>query len=239
MTRVVLPQQSLRDGGTLRVEVVNGFIEDVDATSVPDPVRGRVSQVTAPVVDRAGLTLRELERQLLLARDVSGIALSTALASGRRPGGAVLSLDADYKRVTGFVGFDTFADEDLGRPTLNFGLELNSALNYGETFYARLSTATENAFASDPVYRVGALGALVPIGQSGLTLNLEATASDVRPEEDFAPTNSEFRRQSAAQLPAPTLAPDHRLGHPVARSPERHAGPVAARHRRGDLRRRS
>ncbi len=206
LTRVVLPQQALRDGGVLRVTIVNGFVETVDTAAVPEPVRGRLGELTVPLVDRAGITLRELERQLLLAGDASGVALSTALAAGQRPGGAVLALDAEFRRITGFVGFDNLTSDDLGRPVVNFGLELNSALDLGETLYGRLSAAAEDALSQDPAYRVGALGALVPIGPSGLTLNAELTSSRSHPDGDLVQTESDFDRQSL------------RLIYPVIRS---------------------
>jgi hemolysin activation/secretion protein len=206
LMRVVLPQQSLRDGGVLRVSVVNGFVETVDNAAVPTSVRPRVDALTVPLVDRAGITLKELERQLLLAGDVAGVALSTALAAGERPGGAVLALDAQFRRLTGFVGFDNFPTKDLGRPTVNLGLELNSALNLGETIYGRLSAAPEGVLTDQPQYRVSAIGALFPIGSSGLTFNAEATSSRTNPDSDLFPTQSAFDRQSL------------RLIYPVIRS---------------------
>lgn len=206
LTRVVLPQQSLRDGGTLRVTVVNGFVENVDNAAVPEPVRGRLDTLTVPLVDRAGITLRELERQLLLAGDASGVALSTALAAGDRPGGAVLALDAQFRQITGFIGADNFATDDLGRPTVNIGIEVNSALNLGETFYGRLSASPDGVLSDAPQYRVGALGALFPLGASGLTLNAEVTSSRSNPDTDLVPTRSAFDRQSL------------RLIYPVIRS---------------------
>ncbi|PUB17287.1 ShlB/FhaC/HecB family hemolysin secretion/activation protein [Yoonia sediminilitoris] len=196
LTRVVLPQQTLRDGGVLRVEVVNGFVETVDAAAVPPAVRARLDTLVTPLVDRPGITLPELERQLLLAGDVSGVALSSALAAGQRQGGTILALDAQFRPVTSFVGIDNFASAALGKPTYNFGVELNSLLNQGETFYGRFSTSAENAFTDEPRYRVGALGTLFPVGTSGLTVNLEVTRSVTNPESDIADTDSSFDRES-------------------------------------------
>jgi hemolysin activation/secretion protein len=196
LTRIVLPQQSLRDGGVLKVTVVNGFVETVDNAAVPDAVRGRLDALTVPLVDRAGITLRELERQLLLAGDASGVALSTALAAGTRPGGTVLALDAQFRQITGFVGADNFASDDIGRPTINLGVEANSLLGLGETFYGRLTASPDGALSDSPRYRVGAVGALFPVGSSGMTLNAELTSSRSNPPSDVVDTTSEFDRQS-------------------------------------------
>ena len=206
LKRVVLPQQALRNGGTLRVDVVNGFVETVDDTAVPDEVRTRVGRLVEPLVGRPGVTLDELERQLLLAGDVSGVALNTALATGQAQGGTVLALDVKYQRVTSFFSFDNFPDDSLGEPTLNFGSEVNSALGLGETLYLRFSTTPQEALTDTPLYRVGAFGAIFPIGRSGLTANLEVTRSVTNPDDDTASTSSSFGRESL------------RLIYPVIRS---------------------
>src|SRR5690606_25811986 len=99
---------------TLRIAVVDGFVETVDTTNAPPEIRRRIEALTAPLVGRPGLTMTELERQLLLAGDVSGVALGSALATGSRPGGTVIALDPQYRKVTGFVGFDNFAPTELG-----------------------------------------------------------------------------------------------------------------------------
>ncbi|WP_320239377.1 ShlB/FhaC/HecB family hemolysin secretion/activation protein [Cognatiyoonia sp. IB215182] len=199
LTRVVLPQQALRDGGVLRVEVVNGFVETIDDVAVPDEVRTRVGRLVEPLVGRPGVTLAELERQLLLAGDVSGVALNTALATGETQGGTVLALDVQYQRVTSFFSYDNFPDKALGEPTLNFGTEVNSALGFGETLYLRVSATPQRGFSDDPLYRVGAVGAIFPVGRSGLTANLEVTRSVTNPEDTedtVVSTSSSFGRES-------------------------------------------
>lgn len=204
LVRVVLPQQSLRDGGVLRVEVVDGFVETIDTSRVPPNVRARIEGLTAPLVGRPNLTMAQLERQLLLAGDVSGVALGSALTAGLRPGGTIIALDPEYRRVTGFVGFDNFAPSELGSIApddlhglvFNSGVEVNSPFGYGETLYGRLSASPQQLFSDNPRYRVMALGAMVPIGTSGLALNFELTSSDTTPDSDGTRTRSDFDRQS-------------------------------------------
>ncbi|ETX27876.1 hypothetical protein RISW2_11115 [Roseivivax isoporae LMG 25204] len=196
LTRVVLPEQEVRDGGTLRVVVVQGLVERIDSTGVAGPVRGRIERVTEPLLEDAAVTLRDLERQLLLAGDTAGVVLGTALATGERPGGTVLALDTQFRPVTGFFGFDNYGSDELGGEALSFGLELNSPFGLGETFYGRFTTSVEEAFSDEPRQRVAAIGALVPLGGSGLALNLEMTRSVTHPDDPVAPTSSEFERQS-------------------------------------------
>lgn len=204
LARVVLPQQTLRDGGVLRITVVDGFVEAVDTSQTPPEIRSRIETLTNPLVNRRGLTMTQLERQLLLAGDVTGVALGSALAAGQRPGGTVIALDPQFREVTGFIGFDNFAPsglgsiapDDLNGLVVNSGFELNSLLSYGETFYGRLSASPKDLFTSDPRYRVLAAGAVMPVGPSGLALNVEVTTSDTTPDNDGVATRSDFDRQS-------------------------------------------
>lgn len=196
LSRVVLPQQSLRDGGRLSVVVVNGFVEQVDDSNVNQEVKPRIAELTDPLVGKPGLKQDVLERQLLLAGDVAGVSLGSALATGQRPGGTVILLDSEYRKVTGFVGVDSLAPKVLGSPTFHAGVEVNSALSFGETFYGRLSASADQVLAKDPRYRILALGAVVPIGASGLLANAELTMSDTTPNDKVTPTRSNFDRQS-------------------------------------------
>jgi len=205
LARVVLPAQELRDGGRLRIEVIDGFVETVDTSNVPEPVRGRITEITAPLVGQRSLRLPELERQLLLAGDTYGVALGSALAAGATPGGTSLILQPEFRPITGFFAFDNFNSDELGPVTLSAGVEFNSPFNLGETLYARLSGAPAGDndndvgffLGSDPRVRTISLGGVIPLGYDGLTLNLEGTDSRTAPDTFEAPSTSRFNRGSA------------------------------------------
>lgn len=196
LSRVVLPQQSLRDGGALRVAIVDGFVETIDVSQAPPAVRRRLEALTTPLVDRKRTTLADLERQLLLAGDIPGVALGSALSIGQKPGGTVITLDPKFRKATGFVGFDNFSSDALGGFTIHAGFELNGVLQFGESIYGRMSIAPEGAFASGSPYQVFGAGVVFPVGQSGLLANVEATTSDIRARNTEARTRSKFDRQS-------------------------------------------
>lgn len=197
LARVVIPAQRLNNGGTLRINVIDGYVEQIDLESAPSEVRQRLEQLTDPLLDRPDIRLRDLERDLLLAGDTFGVELDSALATGDQPGGTVIILEPRYKRVTGSFGFDNFVDDGLGPITLNAGLELNSAFGLGETIYGRIAGAPQNYFSDEPRYRTLAFGFVVPIGTNGMTFNLEATDSRTKPDDVIIPTTSEFERYSA------------------------------------------
>lgn len=199
LARVVLPAQELRDGGNLRLVVVDGFVESIDTEAVPERVRERIEALTSSLIGRRGLTLSELERRLLLAGDTYGIALGSALAAGATPGGTVVILQPRYRQITGFAGFDNTQTDALGEWSVNGGVELNGFLGYGEVLYGRVSgypklSGDGGFFGSNPRNRTFALGAVVPIGREGLSFSVEYTNSRTAPADPFVPTASEFER---------------------------------------------
>jgi len=203
LARVVLPAQNLRNGGTLRIVVVDGFVESVDTTAVPAEVRDRLQRLTNSLIGKRGLQRAELERQVLLAGDTYGIALESALATGTRPGGTIVVLKPSYRKITGFLGFDNFQGDDLGTWSLDGGVEFNGFLGLGEVFYFRGSGYPGGPFSDDgffseyPLYRVLAAGAVIPLNADGLSFNLELTRSDTGEEYLDTPTSSVFKRASA------------------------------------------
>lgn len=196
LSRVVLPQQTLRDGGTLRIVVVDGFVERIDASKVPERVRDRVVKITEPLIGKRGIKLQQIERALLLAGDTFGIRLASTLSAGQANGGTVLTLDGEFKQFTGSYGFDNTLSDDLGPVNLSLGLEFNGLLDLGETFYFNLGGSPTRFFSDDAEYRILAAGAVFPIGYNGLTINAEVTSSTAQPDTDFLPNESEFERFS-------------------------------------------
>ncbi len=202
LARVVLPEQTLRDGGALRLVIVSGFVERVDLANVPAPVRARIERVTQRLVRRPGLTLEEIERQLLIAGDAAGVVLISALAPGAEPGGTVITLEAEYRPVTGFVGTDNTLSDELGTWSISTGLELNGLFGQGEMLYLRAAAHPEfgetgGVFDDDPRMRSVGVGLLLPLGTDGLTFGVEAVQSNTTPElSGTIGTTSEFRRLS-------------------------------------------
>ncbi|EAQ03133.1 hypothetical protein OB2597_13353 [Pseudooceanicola batsensis HTCC2597] len=196
LARVVLPQQQLQDGGRLQVVVVDGYIEEIDTSQVPQEIRPRIDALTSGLVQRRGLRQGELERRLLLAGDVPGTALRSAIAPGSDRGAAIIGLDPQYQRVTGFVGFSNSVGSELGSVALDAGVDANSAFGLGETLYARISGAPQALFSGDPRSRIIAFGGVVPVNLSGTSVNLEFTFSDTTPDNPVAPARSDFDRQS-------------------------------------------
>ncbi|WP_313353215.1 POTRA domain-containing protein, partial [Paracoccus sp. (in: a-proteobacteria)] len=64
LSRVVIPAQTLEDGGALRLTIVSGFVEKIDTSAAPPALRVRLDAMTAPLIDRPTLRLPDIERRL-------------------------------------------------------------------------------------------------------------------------------------------------------------------------------
>ncbi len=206
LTRVLLPAQNPRDGGRLRIVIVSGYVERIDAGAVPERVRARVEQVLAPLIGKRELRLAEIERRLMIAGDTPGVALRSALSPGKQLGATVLVVRAEYRPVSGSVGFDNTLSSSLGRTTATAGLDVSSVFGFGEALYLRAAghpggsdaTGFGGLFDSYPRMRTLSGGAVIPLGVDGLTLNLEATESRTTPKPPLGlpQTASVFDRYS-------------------------------------------
>jgi len=179
LVRVALPPQQLRDGGTLRLVVVDGFIESIDVKGVPERVRGVVAARTNALIGKRHIKLGEIERRLLIAGDTPGLRLRSTLARGQREGGAKLILEGIYRLVTGSIGADNRLPTSLGTWSYNASIALNSAFGFGEQFYASLIAPSPltDTFDDGARIRVVGAGAVIPIGVDGWIVNPEYTLS--------------------------------------------------------------
>ena len=187
LARVVVPQQKLVDGGTVRFTVIDGVIERVDVSAVPERQRDVVAARMASIVGEQHVTLDEIERRLLLVSDLPGLQLRSTLAAGATPGGTLLVVEATQNYVTGSVGIDDRLPSSLGTWTVNTNLALNDALGLGEQAYFSYSS---NPDFGTPRLRVRGGGVVLPIGPDGFTINPEYTESIARPISALGSPNS-------------------------------------------------
>lgn len=206
LVRVVVPAQTLKDGGVLKLTVVEGFIERVDTGNVPERVQRRLSRVLEPLVGRSDVTLKQIERLILLAGDTPGVTLETALATGTQPGGTILVVKANLDVVVPFIGVDNTLPSSLGTWVVHTGVDYNSLLKSGETIYFRASAHPEangpagmfGTFDDDPRYRSLTSAFTIPVGRKGLTFNLEGIVTQTTPAAvGFVQTSSLFEKLSA------------------------------------------
>lgn len=200
LVRVVVPPQKLVDGGPLTLVVVDGFIEDIDTAAVPARVRPVVERRLRGLMGRGQLLQVEIERALLLAGDIPGLRLTSALARGKREGGVRLVIEGTHRLVTGSLGLDNRLSSSLGGWQLRGGLALNGAMGAGEQIYASLGSATDLGAVGTihaPLQLAGG-GIVAPLGDDGTTVNAEYTRSltATSPQAGVPDSTGDFERMA-------------------------------------------
>ncbi|MEO8374422.1 MAG: ShlB/FhaC/HecB family hemolysin secretion/activation protein [Sphingomonas bacterium] len=183
LARVVIPPQDLKDGGTLRIVVIDGFIEQVDVSALPKWVRAVVARRLAGLQGRKHLRLSDIEMPLLIANEIPGLTLRSTLVRGDQPGGTRLVIEGRHELVSGSVGADNGLASSLGTWSVNTQVSLNSAFGAGEQLYGFVSTGYDvsKLFSGDVRERVLGGGAVFAFGDGRFTLNPEATFTRTQP----------------------------------------------------------
>ncbi len=183
LVRVVVPPQKLKDGGDVKIVAVDGFIERVDVTAVSENLRDAVSERMRGLIGRRAIKLAEIERAVLLASDLPGLRLKSALARGAQAGGALLILEGEARPLSVTIGADNKLPDSLGRWQSNLSLSENSLLGQGEQIYVTASSGlalADYGLPLSPLRMIGG-GFVLPLGADGWTINPEYTNSYTRP----------------------------------------------------------
>jgi hemolysin activation/secretion protein len=181
LTRILTPPQKIEPGGAIVFRVVNGKIDELDASGLPPPVREAVLRRLRPLVGRAPLTLAEIEEALLVAGELGGLSLRSTVATGDTPGGVRLLLDGGFNRISGTVGVDRLASDRVGGWGVNGSIAVNSPFGNGEQVYLAYQGDLKTFLREDARMRVAAAGAVLPVGISGMTVGPEVVWARVRP----------------------------------------------------------
>jgi hemolysin activation/secretion protein len=183
LARVTIPPQQLAPGRPLRVVITDGFIEAVDVSALSPARRGMVMARLQPLVGRRHITQAAIERALLLASDLPGAHLRSALTRGDQSGGARLIVEGHFDRFNGALGIDNTLPASLGTWAVNASLAANGLLGLGDQLYGFAGAQPALGRYGFPNSPFGVLGGglTVPLGHGGVTLNGEAVVSRTQP----------------------------------------------------------
>jgi hemolysin activation/secretion protein len=184
LVRVTVPPQKLSDGGGLRIIVVDGTVETIDVTGVPERMRGVVTGRLAGLSGRGHVRLADIEQPLLLADEIPGLKLRSTLSGDARPGATKLTIEGTRRLVSGSIGVDNNLPNTLGVGGLNGQVALNSVFGLGEQIYGTVSGGVDvgRDFSRNGPVRVAGGGLQFPLSADGRwTINPEATIARTQP----------------------------------------------------------
>ena len=176
-TRVIIPPQAIR-GGVPRLSVFEGKIIHYEVNGEIGPVKQQIARLLDNLLTDEPARWADLERYLLLARDLPGISLTGTLRSAgdSAPGGVILVVDTARKPIDGFINTANQSAEVTGPFTLTGGVGENSATEYAERLGGILSMPYELG-----EQMTGFMTYEQSLGNEGLVGRAAFTASQARP----------------------------------------------------------
>jgi hemolysin activation/secretion protein len=131
LSQAVVPPQTIREG-IVRIHVVEGYVENI---YIEGDIRGRhdlLRDITARIVLSRPLSVRDLEKYVLLIDDLPGVKASAILRPSPTPGASDLHLVLSHKPVGAYAVADNRGSRYVGPIQGNVGFDLNSALGLYE-----------------------------------------------------------------------------------------------------------
>ncbi len=143
-TRVIIPAQAIKNGA-VRLEVFEGKIIHYEINGEIGPVKKQIAGLLDNLLTDEPARWSELERYLLLARDLPGISLTGTLrpAGETSPGGVILVVDTARKPVDGFASLQNRNAQPTGAFTVSGGVAFNSNTEFAERLGAVALLALE------------------------------------------------------------------------------------------------
>jgi hemolysin activation/secretion protein len=174
---IVPPQQLSPTGATVRIQVIEGYVDTVVWPSVLLQYRDFFSYYTARIIADRPTNVRTLERYLLLAGDLPGMKFKNSLKpSPNKQGAATLVIEVEQKPIDALARYDNRGTrargplEYLGSATFNNLLHMHESLS---VTYAGTTQTKELHYLAGSYRQV-----LTP---EGLTAFVNASASNGRP----------------------------------------------------------
>ncbi|BAY51055.1 polypeptide-transport-associated, ShlB-type [Thermostichus vulcanus NIES-2134] len=188
LSRVLVPAQEVVEG-TVRIEVVEGYVEEVRF----DGSEGAIKPLQ-PYADRIQssrpLKTKVLERNLLLISDLAGYKVRGRFEPGSQPGAAILTINVSRDALQPFFTVNNWSAESVGPVRLQGGVYLNSLLNRGEQFI--LSSTTVPFDFSE--LRSGRFDVNLPLNSNSLRFVGSLSYAESKPGDVLAP----FRLKSTS-----------------------------------------
>jgi hemolysin activation/secretion protein len=136
LSRAIVPPQQLTPGGaSIRIQIVEGYIDRVEWPASLSRYRDFFSQYAAKITAERPINVRTLERYLLLAADLPGLKFTNSLrASETHPGAATLVVEVVEKPIDDVARVDNRGTKARGPLQYFNSLSINNAAGMHESW---------------------------------------------------------------------------------------------------------
>ncbi|WP_144186555.1 ShlB/FhaC/HecB family hemolysin secretion/activation protein [Elioraea rosea] len=186
ISRALVPAQRI-EGGAARLAVVEGFVAEVSVTGAAEPELAARAERAAMAV--RPLTLRALERSILLLNDLPGVRAQGMIepAPSGPPGAARLAVTAESRRAwDGYLALDNRGSRYVGPWQASAGGSVSSVIRA----YDRMAFRVVGASPLREL-RYGEIGYETPVGPDGWVIAASAFLSRSQPGFTLAPLDVE------------------------------------------------
>lgn len=165
LARAYLPKQSLEDG-VVTISVLEGNLGELKVENTSRLSDAKLNAYLSKINAGQPLQKKQVDRALLLLSDTPGVGgLDSRVEAGANVGETNLVVTAKEAALfSGRIEADNHGSLYSGRYRVGGSINANSPFGYGEQFSARIMVSDEDLI-------FGRLGAQVPVGADGLTLN--------------------------------------------------------------------
>lgn len=173
LSDITLPNQDVTDG-TIQFNVAEAKFGGVDLALEagqagyyvnPSIIKGIIENQQS---DGAALNLKNLDRALLIANDLSGVKVNGILQAGKRPGETDVAVSIKNKpRLTSVVSTDNYGAKSTGRARLLADFTYASPFHIGDKINLSLLKTEGNEY--------GRLSYNAPLGSKGLSVGINGS----------------------------------------------------------------
>ncbi|MFN3826133.1 MAG: ShlB/FhaC/HecB family hemolysin secretion/activation protein [Micavibrio sp.] len=183
LTQVVVPPQTI-EGGTARLQVVEGYIGNVEVRGNGDHIEDAVQLARGYALlvqgQSAALNVRQLERALLMINDIPGVSARSILSPSESAAGAAdLLIMVERDTFEGQFSLDNHGSRYLGPVQVGAAAISNGLLGLNERVSAQMAYAPDEDFHDELVYL--GLGYAMPVWKYGTMLDIAVDATETDP----------------------------------------------------------
>ncbi len=156
--------------GQVRFEIVDGFVESLNLSGVPERARDLVAARLRPLLGQRHLRSSEFQRRVLLLGEISGLTGGAKTSPGQAPGGIVLSIESSDQVMQTTLGVENNLPKGLGTWSFPLAVSFNNALGWGENIHAEAATGSDYSNGAARFQAYGA-GLTLPVLADGLAFS--------------------------------------------------------------------
>lgn len=133
ISRAILPPQHVK-GGVVKIQIIEGFIDKVDATGQPRGAKCLVKAYGRKISECRPLSIKRMEHYLLIANEIPGTSVKAVLSLSKTTTGAAdLTLVTESKPFMGYISYDNYGTRYIGPQQMTANLAINSIFASGDS----------------------------------------------------------------------------------------------------------